>query len=238
MKRKLPIWLFIIVVILVQACSLVTCPISQLLPQQATETPPLTRTPRDPTATPTTSSSPSATATTADPGPSADDDPFLGPEDAPVTIIVFSDFSCGFCRRFHDETLPVLLQMYPNELRYVYRDFPIVGGGEVGYAAAQAANCAGEQGAYWEYNDALYSGAYSLNRDGYALISEQLGLDAAELLQCLDSERYIGEVLHDWEDGSILGVSATPTFFINGIPVIGAQALDVFVEIIDSELGR
>ena len=238
MKRKLPIWFFMIVVILVQACSLVTCPLSQLLPVQATDTPSPTRTPRDPTATPAATLHPTLTTTTMISDPGADDDPFLGPEDAVVTIVGFSDFSCGFCRRFNDETLPILLQMYPDELRYVHRDFPIVGGGAVGYAAAQAANCANEQDAYWEYHDGLFSGFFSLNRDGYAQIADNLGLDSAALLQCLDSERYIGEVLHDWQEGSILGVSGTPTFFINGIPVIGAQDLDVFTQIIDSELGR
>jgi protein-disulfide isomerase len=237
-KIKRAPWFFIIVAILAQACSLWTCPLDQFMPQRATETPRPSRTPWDPSATPTTTPRPSATATPEDSVPNDDDDPSLGPEDAPVTMIVFSDFNCGFCRRFHQETLPVLLEMYPNELRYVYRDFPIVGGGEVGASAAQAANCAGEQDAYWEYNEALYSGAYSLNQGGFELAAEDLGLDSAALLQCWDSERYLDEIIEDWNDGSNMGVSGTPTFFINGIPVIGAQELNVFTQIIDDQLGR
>ncbi len=238
MKIKRTPWLFITLAILAQACSLLTCPLDQYLPQSATETPRPSRTPWDPSPTPTATRGPAATATTAGPSPGVGDDPFLGPEDAPVTMVVFSDFNCGFCRRFHNETLPLLLQMYPNELRYVYRDFPLVGGGEVGASAAQAANCAGEQDAYWEYNEALYSGAYSLNQDGFTLAAEALGLDSAALLQCWDSERYADEIIEDWNDGSSMGVSGTPTFFINGIPVVGAQELNVFTQIIDDQLGR
>ncbi len=238
MKIKRAPWLFITIATLAQACSLWACQVDQFLPQQATETPRPTHTPRDPTLTPTATHRPTVTATAVDSSPIAYDDPFLGPEDAPVTMVAFSDFNCGFCRRFHTETLPVLLEMYPNELRYVYRDFPLVGGGEVGAAAAQAANCAGEQGAYWEYHEALYSGAFSLNQVGYMLAAEVLGLDSTALLQCLESERYIDEIIEDWNDGSSMGVSGTPTFFINGIRVVGAQPLNVFTQIIDDQLGR
>jgi protein-disulfide isomerase len=238
MKIKRTPWLFITLAILAQACSLLTCPLDQFLPQQPTVTPRPTRTPLDPTRTPTSTRSPAATATTVGPSPGMGDDPFLGPEDAPVTMVVFSDFNCGFCRRFHNETLPLLLQMYPNELRYVYRDFPIVGGGQVGASAAQAAYCAGEQDAYWEYNEALYSGGYSLNQDGFARAAEDLGLDEAALLQCWDSERYVDEIIEDRTAGSSMGVSATPTFFINGILVVGAQELNVFTQIIDDQLGQ
>ena len=193
-----------------------------------------------PTATSTSTATvePIASATPVDSDSTVDDDPFLGPRDAPVVMVEFSDFNCGFCRRFHHETLPLLLNLYPDELLYVYRDFPVVGGGEVGLAAAQAANCAGEQGAYWEYHDALFSGTFGLNRDGYSLSADALGLDSVALLQCLDSGRYADEVMHDWNEGRSLGVTGTPTFFINGTRLIGAQPLEMFTAIIDDELGR
>jgi len=167
-----------------------------------------------------------------------DNDPSIGPLDAPVTIIEFSDFNCPYCRQWHQEVFQGLLATYPAQIRFVYRDFPIVGNGTPGFAAAQAANCAGEQGAYWEYHDALFSGAYALDRAGFETSAQQLGLDSATLMECLDSGRQAGEVEADFRYGTSLGINGTPTFFINGIPLIGAQPLLRFVEIISAELGR
>ncbi len=167
-----------------------------------------------------------------------DDDPALGPTSAPITIIEFADFNCPYCQAWHQQVFQPLLDAYPDQIRFVYRDFPIVGGGGVGLAAAQAANCAGEQSAYWEYHRALYSGRYSLTGDGFRSAAEDHGLDPAALTECIDSERYAEEPRADLRYGSSLGVSGTPTFFINGIPVVGAQPLSRFVEIIEAELGN
>ena len=167
-----------------------------------------------------------------------DNDPAIGPLDAPVTIIEFSDFNCPYCRQWHQEVFRELLAAYPAQIRFVYRDFPIVADGTAGFAAAQAANCAGEQGAYWEYHDALFSGAYALDRAGFGASAQQLGLDSATLLECLDSGRQAGEVEADFRYGASLGINGTPTFFINGIPLIGAQPLLRFIELINAELGR
>jgi hypothetical protein len=78
--------------------------------------------------------------------------PELGPPDAPITIIEFSDFTCGYCRKFHLETFNQLLDTYPDQIRFVYRNFPVVGGAE----AALASLCAGEQGKYWEYHNLIF----------------------------------------------------------------------------------
>lgn len=164
------------------------------------------------------------------------DDPSLGPPDAPIVIVEFSDFNCPFCRQFHQETFTPLMQAFPDQIHFVYKDFPIVGGGTVGAAAAQAANCAGEQESYWEYHDALFSGRYALDRSGFERYAVELGLDEAELLACIDSGRYAEEVDEDLRYGASLGVSGTPTFFVNGIPVVGAQPLLRFIEIINREL--
>jgi protein-disulfide isomerase len=164
------------------------------------------------------------------------DDPSIGPDDAPVTIIEFADFNCGFCRRFHDEIFPMLLAEYQDDILFVYRDFPVVGGGAVGAAAAHAANCAGEQDAYWEYHDALYSGMYSLNDDGFAMYAEDLNLDLEAFDECQESNRYDDEVLEDYTDARAVNVSGTPTFFINGRRLIGAQPFSVFAQIINEEL--
>ena len=163
------------------------------------------------------------------------DDPSLGPSDAPITIIEFSDFNCPFCQRWHNETFQELLNAYPEQIRFVYKDFPVVGGGTVGMSAAQAANCAGEQGAYWEFHAALFSGSQPFNRSGYQAYAAETGIDAEALLACIDSGRHAEEITDDLQYGAGLGI--TPTFFINGIPLVGAQPLLRFIEIINQELG-
>ena len=167
---------------------------------------------------------------------SVDDDPSLGPEDAAVTIIEFGDFNCGYCRRFHDEIFPALLGEYQDNIRFVYRDFPVVGGGAVGAAAAHAANCAGEQDAYWEYHNALFSGAHSMSSEGFEQYAQDLGLEIAAFQECQESDRYIDEVIADYSDARLVDVTGTPTFFINGRLLIGAQPLSEFSRIIDEEL--
>jgi protein-disulfide isomerase len=169
---------------------------------------------------------------------STDDDPSLGPADAPITLIEFSDYNCPFCRRWYQETLPLIMDEYGDEVRFVYRDLPVVGGGEVGYLAAQAANCAGDQNAYWEYHDALFVAQYGLSRDAFLAYADDLGLDRQALEECLDSGYYEEEVRSDLADAFALGVSSTPSFFINGIPVIGAQSSETFLAIIQSELAQ
>jgi protein-disulfide isomerase len=166
---------------------------------------------------------------------STDDDPSLGPEDAPITIIEFSDFRCPYCGVFHRDTFGALMAEYPAQIHFVYRDFPVVGG----FEAALASECANEQGAYWEFHDLLFSGEYAnLDRQAYAAYAEKLDLDVEDLLACVDEERYSEEVEADARYASGLGITGTPTFFINGIPMVGAQPLEAFTQIIEYELGR
>jgi protein-disulfide isomerase len=164
-----------------------------------------------------------------------DDDPALGPEDAPITIIEFSDFRCPFCQRFRLETLTPLLEAYPDQIRFIYRDFPVVGG----FEAALASECAHEQDAYWAYHDLLFSGEFEdLTSEAYLAYAARLELDLDSFSSCLDEERYTAEVENDARYAAELGVTGTPTFFINGIPLVGAQPLQVFAQIIDAELER
>ena len=164
---------------------------------------------------------------------SVDDDPALGPQDAPITIIEFSDFRCGFCAKFRRETLDALLAEYPDQIHFVYRDFPVAGG----YEAALAAECADEQGAFWDFHDLLFSGEIpNLDRDAFAIYAEKLDLDVQDLLACVDEERLSEEVEADARFASSLGITGTPTFFINGIPLVGAQPLSAFIQIIEYEL--
>lgn len=166
---------------------------------------------------------------------STDDDPSLGPEDAPITIVEFSDFRCPYCGVFHRETFAALMAQYPDQIHFVYRDFPVVGG----FEAALAAECADEQGAFWEFHNLLFSGEFAnLNRDAYAAYAEKLDLDVEDLLACVDEERYSEEVEADARYASGLGITGTPTFFINGIPMVGAQPLEAFIQVIELELGE
>jgi protein-disulfide isomerase len=165
-------------------------------------------------------------------------DPSLGPVDAPVTIVEFSDFNCPHCQNWHREVSEELLSTYPNEVRFVYKDFPVVGGGRVGFLGAQAAHCAEEQSAYWDYHNALFSGAYTLDSPGVDQIAVDLGLELEPFKECMVEARYAEEVRDDFNYGVSLGVSSTPTFFINGIPLVGAQPLVNFAQIIDGELDK
>lgn len=164
---------------------------------------------------------------------SADDDAVLGPDSAPITIIEFSDFRCPYCKRWHNETMKPLFEMYPDQIRLIYRDFPVVGG----FEAALAAECAGEQGDYFAYHDLLFSGEFEeLNSEAYSSYAERLGMDAEELMACVDEATFAEEVQADARYAASLGVTGTPTFFINGIPLVGAQPIDAFIQIIDGEL--
>jgi protein-disulfide isomerase len=164
-----------------------------------------------------------------------DDDPALGPADAPITIIEFSDFHCPYCVRFQAETFPSLMAAYPDQIRFIYRDFPVVGG----YETAQAAECADEQGGFWPFHDLLFSGEHSdWTSEIYRAYAEQVGLDADALLACVESGQMAAEVEADARYAAGLGVTGTPTFFINGVPLVGAQPLQVFQQVIDAELSN
>lgn len=165
-----------------------------------------------------------------------DDDPSLGPDNAPITIIEFSDYQCSYCKKWHDEVLDRLLANYPDQIRFVYRDFPLISIHPGAAPAAEAADCAGAQGAYWPFHKALFSMKYDLTTDAYQQYAAELGLDTQTFAKCLTDRRYESEVLGDYNYAVNLGVRSTPTFFINGIPLVGAQPYEVFKQVIDKEL--
>lgn len=167
---------------------------------------------------------------------SQDDDPALGPADAPVVIIEFSDYQCPYCKRWHDEVFERMLAEYGDVVRFVYRDFPLGSIHPFAAGAAEAANCANEQNAYWDYHQALFSYKYNLDHDSLLQYANDLGLDMTAFRECLESRRYRDEVQADYNAALQLGVNSTPTFFINGRPVIGAQPYEVFANIIEEEL--
>lgn len=159
----------------------------------------------------------------------------LGPADAQITLVEFSDYQCPFCRRFHQDTYQALLNAYPGKIRFVYRNLPLTEIHPNAMSAAEAALCAGEQKAYWQYHDKLFSGE-ELGSEVYKQYAQTLGLDMDQFNQCIETNKYRADIQKDSDFATNLGVRSTPTFFINGLAVVGAQPLDVFKQIIDKEL--
>jgi len=165
---------------------------------------------------------------------SVDDDPAKGPADAPITIVEFSDFQCPYCSRA-EAVVKQILENYKDKVRFVYRDFPLPMHPNA-TKASEAAQCAKEQGKYWEYHDALYADQSKLAEADLQATAERLGLKTEAFKTCLESGKYEAEVSKDVADGQKAGVGSTPSFFINGIPVVGAREYSTFAEIIDREL--
>jgi len=166
-----------------------------------------------------------------------DDDPVLGDKNAPVTIVSFEDYQCPFCKRAFDQTFPQLKKEYidTGKVKYVYRDFPLSFHPQAN-AAAEASECANEQDKFWDYHDEIFNNQATLGRDLYIQLAEQLDLDVDQFTQCIDDGKYKQEVQADASYGSQIGVSGTPTFFINGIKLVGAQPFAAFQQIIEAEL--
>jgi protein-disulfide isomerase len=167
---------------------------------------------------------------------SIDGNPTLGPADAPVTLVEFSDYECPFCIRWYQQVYLRLMKEYEGKIRFVYRDFPLTSIHPDAAPAALAANCAGEQQAYYRYHDALFSDKYNLGQEAYIQYAADLELNIDAFKTCLNENRYASEVESDMRYGYTIGVTSTPTFYINGIPVVGAQPYEVFQQIIDQEL--
>jgi protein-disulfide isomerase len=167
---------------------------------------------------------------------SADDDPAIGPANAPVTIIEFSDFQCPYCARFQSQTLPQILSNYGDRVRFVYRDFPLVSLHANALKAAEASECADDQGAYWKYHDLLFQNQSALDDASLKNYAASLALDTAAFDQCLDSDKYLTEVQKDEQDGITAGVQGTPSFFVNGMPLTGAQPYSAFQTAIEAAL--
>jgi protein-disulfide isomerase len=178
---------------------------------------------------------------------SADDDAALGNPNAPVTIIEFSDFQCPFCRKFWKETLPQIKKDYllTGKAKFVYRDFPLVQIHPGATPAAEGAECAEEQGKFWEMHDAIFeeqgkqgSGTIQFTADDVKKWAAKIGLNTSKFNQCLDSGKYKQEVDKDMADGSAAGVTGTPAVFVNGRLIVGAQPFAAFKAVIDEELKK
>jgi protein-disulfide isomerase len=122
-------------------------------------------------------------------------------------------------------------------VKIVFKDFPLPTHAEA-FKASEAAHCAGDQGKYWEMHDAMFANQRALQVPALKQAARTLGLDGAAFDQCLDSGKHAAHVRADYELGEKMGVNSTPTIYINGRPLIGAQPFEAFKQVIDEELAR
>ncbi len=176
-------------------------------------------------------------------------DPFKGSPTAPVTLIEFSDYQCPYCARHVRQTLPQIERDYiaTGKVKYVFRDLPLTSIHKEAFKAAEAANCAGKQGKYWEMHDQLFANPKALRVMNLQTHALGIGLDLAAFKQCLSSGATAQEIRDDVAEGTKAGVRGTPTFFIgrtnptsSAVKVLriirGAQAYPKFQQALDSVL--
>jgi protein-disulfide isomerase len=162
---------------------------------------------------------------------------FKGDEDAPVTIVEFSDFQCPFCSRFFVQTLPSIQQQYiaTGKVKLVYKDFPLDSIHPEATPAANAARCAGDQGKFWEFHDLLFANTQTLGDASYKAWATQLGLDTATFNSCVDSQEHLSAIRQDLVEGQQAGIRGTPGFLLNGRIISGACPFTTFQQAIAAE---
>jgi len=172
------------------------------------------------------------------------DDHILGSNDAKITIVEYADFRCPFCERFYTQTEKQLIADYVNsgKVRFVFRNFAFLG--QQSTWASEAAECAAEQGKYWEYYNWLFSNqapesdlAY-YSKANLIKYAGEVGLNTAQFSSCLNSDKYAKRVADDLTSGKTAGVTGTPTIFINGQKLVGAQPYETFKAVIDGLLKK
>ena len=163
--------------------------------------------------------------------------PAKGPDDAAVTIIEFSDFQCPYCQRVVP-TIAQIVEKYPTQVRFVFRHLPLHRIHDRAQPAAEAAVCAGNQDKFWDYHDVLFDNNQALSDEDLERYAADMGLEMEVFKRCV-SERESQQIVDvDTAAGQSLGLTGTPAFFVNGIPLTGAQPLEKFSAIIDEELAR
>ena len=171
--------------------------------------------------------------------------PPLGNPNAKVTIVEFSDFQCPFCKQFVDNTYPKIYDEYikNNKIKFVFRHYPLNSIHSNAQKAAEASECANEQGKFWEYHDLLFKNqalwsplplADVLN--SFTNYAAELGLNTTTFRSCLDTDQLAQKVQEDSDDGSKAFVDGTPAFFINGKRLVGAQPFAQIQQLIEQEL--
>lgn len=164
--------------------------------------------------------------------------PTLGKSNAPVTIVEFSDLQCPFCKQFADATFGQIKSEYVDsgKVRIVYRHYPLRAIHPDAANAGMAAECANEQGKFWEFHDEVYKNQTALSLDSLKKYATNIGLNKSRFDSCLDSQKYKATIEEDESLGNSVGVSGTPAFFINGKLISGAMPFDSFKTEIEAAL--
>jgi len=161
----------------------------------------------------------------------------IWPADAPITILEFSDYECPYCQRA-EPALWKLIETYPEQVRWVYRHFPLVGMHTKATGAAEATVCAQRQGRFWEMHRVVFANTRNLSRESLQRYAEQVGLDMEKFSTCMDEGEATEVVSQDLREGRAVGVTGTPAFFLNGIPFSGALPFEEFDQMVQEELSR
>ncbi len=164
------------------------------------------------------------------------DSPALGPADAPVTVVEYSDYQCPACRKAHD-VVEKIREEYTGRVRWIYKNYPLERHRESRFMA-QAAHCADEQGKFWEFQDMLFRSGKKSDAAAMKKFGGLLGLDARAFDECVDTARYQALVEKDKREGKEAGVSSTPTFIINGQISPGYLKYEAFKDLIEKELAK
>ena len=195
--------------------------------------------------TPTSTTAPTGGVqeNTGSASPEVGNAPTLGDENAPVTIVEYSDYECPFCAKFFNESLASVKSQYINtgKVKLVYKDFPLTNIHLQAQKAAEAARCVREElgdDAYWRMHDIIFERQDLLGVSSYKQWARELGANGGSFDNCLDSGRYAEAVENDLNEGVALGVTGTPTFFINGTKVVGAQPFEQIKAVIEQELSN
>ncbi len=191
------------------------------------------------------------TTTSSAPGPLGDQarreegDIFaLGDPEAPISMVVYSDYRCPFCARYSNVSEPVIIERFveSGQVRMEWRDFPVFG--DASMLGARAGRAAAEQGLFWEFNEAVFAAApsnahHDLTPEKLLGFAEQVGVpDLERFEEEMLSEDFDEEIASDMLQGRMLGISGTPSFVIGGYALVGAQPTEVFIDVIEQTLAE
>ena len=191
--------------------------------------------PAAPAAAPAAPAAPAPSAVTATPPPVTGEDHIRGNANAKITMIEYSDFECPFCSR-HKPTLDQVLSQYGDDVRLIYRHFPLTSIHPNAQKSAEASECAGEQGKFWEFHDLLFANQQALTVPSLKQYAGQLNLNQSQFDSCLDSGKFTAKVNKQASDAQAVGITGTPGTFVENQLVRGAFPLATFTQIIDGLL--
>lgn len=163
-------------------------------------------------------------------------DHVTGPDKAKVTVVAYSDFQCPYCGRFFSDSIQPMLKDYKDKIKFVFRHFPLEQIHPQARPAAIASECAAEQGKFWQYHDQLFAKQETLSDATFEQIAKDVGLDVNKWKTCLTSGNADKKVDADTQGGFGYGVQGTPTTFVNGIAISGAQPYAAVKQAIDAAL--